>query len=139
MALAVCRDLILVSTVICRPEIGLYQMSWSPFPCRRKIHPFWGGCFSHAFRIQPFMTILSCRSDLKIRERGETVSAFNSKSSGTAKRVRSSNASKEPDSRTRPGMSLLVAIHTPDSSSHVKLITYYIINTTFPIQGYPPY
>ncbi len=46
------------------------------------------------------------------------------KSSGMAIRVRSSKASKEPDSSTRPGMSSLVAIHTLASLSQVRLIIY---------------
>lgn len=40
IAFAVCRDLILVSTVICRLVIGLNHMSWSPLPCRLKVQLF---------------------------------------------------------------------------------------------------
>ena len=36
MALAVKRDLILESTVKFMFVFGLYQMSWSPLPCRTK-------------------------------------------------------------------------------------------------------
>lgn len=72
--------------------------------------------FSH------YKIILSCRSDLNVKEKGWASRVFSSSSSGTAKRVRSSKASNEPDSSTSPGMSLLVAIHTFASESHVKFI-----------------
>lgn len=56
--------------------------------------------------------------------------AFRKRSSGTAKRVRSRRASNEPDSRTSPGMSLLVAIQTLASSSQVKVMIYSIKDTS---------
>lgn len=79
--------------------------------------------FSHfLFILSHYKIILSCRSDLNVKEKGCRSDAFSSSSSGTAKRVRSSNASNEPDSSTSPGISLLVAIHTFASESHVKFI-----------------
>jgi hypothetical protein len=38
-AFAVCRDLILPSTVKLRSVMGLCQISWSPFPERTHQHP----------------------------------------------------------------------------------------------------
>jgi len=38
-ALAVCRDLIELSTTNLMPVIALNQISWSPLPCRSKEHP----------------------------------------------------------------------------------------------------
>lgn len=75
--------------------MGLYQISWSPFPHR---------------------------SDLKVRERGSAFGAFKESSSGTAKRVRSNKASNDPDSNTSPGISSLVAVHTLASESQLKYI-----------------
>ena len=69
-----------------------------------------------------YKSILSCRSDLMVREKGCASDEFKDKSSGIAKRVRSTRASYEPDSRTSPGISLLVAIHTAASSSHVNVM-----------------
>lgn len=40
IALAVCRDFIFVSTVMWRLVMGLYQISWSPFPCRVNVQLF---------------------------------------------------------------------------------------------------
>ena len=40
ISLAVNLDLIFPSTVTLVSVIGLYQMSWSPFPCLTKLHPF---------------------------------------------------------------------------------------------------
>ena len=86
---------------------------------------------THFFLIfRHYRTILSCRSDLKIREKGCGSEAFRERSSGTAKRVRSRRASNEPDSRTSPGISLLVAIQTLASSSQVKVMIYYIKDTS---------
>lgn len=79
------------------------------------------------FKFSHYKTTLSCRSDLNVNEKGWHSEVFKESSSGTAKRVRSSRASKEPDSSTRPGMSLLVAIHTSASLSHVKSIVYSMI------------
>ena len=39
ISFAVCLDLILPSTVIFLSVIGLYQISWSPFPCLTKLQP----------------------------------------------------------------------------------------------------
>ena len=81
--------------------------------------------FTHFFFIYShYRAILSCRSDKKVSVRGCV--PFCSRSSGTAKRVRSINASNEPDSRTSPGMSSLVAIQTHASWSQVKFIIYSI-------------
>lgn len=86
---------------------------------------------THFFLIfRHYRTILSCRSDLKIREKGCGSEAFRERSSGTAKRVRSRRASNEPDSRTSPGISLLVAIQTLASSSQVKVMIYSIKDTS---------
>ena len=71
--------------------------------------------FSH------YKTILSRRSDKNAKVTGETLGLFNARSSGTAKRTRSSNASYDPDSNTRPGMSSLVAIQTSAVLSQVNL------------------
>lgn len=79
--------------------------------------------FSH------YRTILSCRSDVKVSDTGGLF-WFSSNNSGIAKRTRSISASNEPDSSTRPGMSLLVTIHTSTSLSHVKFTTY-SINTSY--------
>ena len=57
--------------------------------------------------------------------------ALSASSSGMAIRVRSSRASKEPDSSTSPGMSALVAIQTQASSSQVILMIYSILNTSW--------
>ena len=56
------------------------------------------------------------------REKGCGSDEFIDKSSGIAKRVRFTRASYEPDSRMSPGMSLLVAIHTAVSTSHVNVM-----------------
>jgi hypothetical protein len=74
-----------------------------------------------------YRTILSCRSDVKTRENGIRPPWFISKSSGTANLTRSISASNDPDSSTSPGMSLLVAIHTDASLSHVKVTEYSIM------------
>ena len=77
-----------------------------------------------------YRTILSWRSDTKFRANGLLPESFKERSSGIANRVRSNRASKEPDSSTRPGMSLLVATQTLASLSHVKLIVYSIVDTS---------
>lgn len=78
-----------------------------------------------------YRAILSIRSAWKLRTAGISV-LFISSSSGAAKRTRSSKASKEPDSKTRPGMSSLVATHTLASGSHVKFTTHFMLKSSLP-------
>lgn len=86
-----------------------------------KYLPYFLFVFSH------YKAILSWRSDTKDRSRKGTLGSFNASNSGAAKRKRSIKASKDPDSNTRPGISVLVATQTPASSSQVKLITYFML------------
>jgi hypothetical protein len=74
--------------------------------------------FSH------YKLICSCRSERKHIESVCPEHPFNDKISGAAKRTRSMSASIEPDSKTKPGMSSLVAIQTAASLSQVKLTKY---------------
>jgi hypothetical protein len=57
---------------------------------------------------------------------------FSASSSGTALRKRSASASSEPDSRTRPGTSSLVATQTAASLSHSRLTTYSVFMAPIP-------
>jgi len=58
-----------------------------------------------------------CRSATNVRYNSFPVSLFISKSSGIVNRTRSRRASNDPDSSTNPGISSLVATHTPASAS----------------------
>lgn len=73
------------------------------------------------FVFRHYKASLSRRSDWKFKVRG-ALEWFRESSSGTAKRTRSSRASKEPDSSTRPGTSSLSATQTQASGSQVILI-----------------
>lgn len=67
ISFAVKRDFIFPSTVKFRLEMGLCQMSWSPFPCLTKMQPFSERIFLTFFSYSAIYTAkASVRSERKM-------------------------------------------------------------------------
>ena len=82
MAFAVWRDLIFVSTVMCRLFIGLYHMSWSPLPRRKNVQLFFLSIsrtffsYSAMIKVRPFRVALTKRAEIDLSRRCCLTGAF---------------------------------------------------------------